>query len=542
MPERRFTFVRHASTVYNGLGLLNGDRACPCPSTPRGASLPLRSRPQFAHAAARPRRAHALRAHARDADAAAGSAPRRAGRDRARLRRRRRREFEGGDVGLPRLARAARARAGGARGREPAGGARPLCRRLRAPARPARCARVLLVVHDVPIRFLHNALLGADPLDGPVRTVANLERLMRGRAATRRRAGGHAAQALRPPAGLIPGSLSDRSARSGRRAPGARCRIARPPLPADDDRSRCKASDACYKYAANYNKLSIRTMCKPPIELALESREAPATIARCGRRSSRAVRAASASPWRVSSRAVAAGSWCSPRGARSRWQAAAGELAATAVRCDVTDDGDVEALVAAARAAGGCDLLVHSAGAPARVGVLDADLATYRTAFELNYIGLVRVATAFWPLLEASRGRLVPVVSVAGHGRARALGAVRVGQERRAVVGALLRRRRTRARRGGHDRQPRARADARLPAECAAAQPLGAADRGRRRALRRAPAGGRRPPRARGVRAAVVARSRPRCRERRPRSRRAWRRAPGARARIRVATPEAASA
>ena len=94
--------------------------------------------------------------------------------------------------------------------------------------------------------------------------------------------------------------------------------------------------------------------------------------------------------------------------------AAAGELGATAVRCDVTDDGDVAALVAASRAAGGCDLLVHAAGAPARKGVLDADLATYRTAFELNYLGLVRVATAFWPLLEASRGRLVPVVSVAG--------------------------------------------------------------------------------------------------------------------------------
>ena len=93
---------------------------------------------------------------------------------------------------------------------------------------------------------------------------------------------------------------------------------------------------------------------------------------------------------------------------------AAEELGATAVRCDVTDDGDVAALVAAARAAGGCDLLVHAAGAPARKGVLDADLATYRASFELNYIGLVRVATAFWPLLEASRGRLVPVVSVAG--------------------------------------------------------------------------------------------------------------------------------
>ncbi|MDX6562209.1 MAG: uncharacterized protein QOD65_2023, partial [Gaiellales bacterium] len=95
-------------------------------------------------------------------------------------------------------------------------------------------------------------------------------------------------------------------------------------------------------------------------------------------------------------------------------QAAATELSATAVRCDVTEDADVAALVAAAQAAGGCDLLVHSAGAPARAGVLDADLGVYRSAFEVNYIGLVRVATAFWPLLEASRGRLVPVVSVAG--------------------------------------------------------------------------------------------------------------------------------
>ena len=94
--------------------------------------------------------------------------------------------------------------------------------------------------------------------------------------------------------------------------------------------------------------------------------------------------------------------------------AAAHELSATAVRCDVTEDGDVDALVAAARAAGGCDLLVHAAGAPARAGVLDADLAVYRRSFEVNYISLVRVATAFWPLLEESRGRLVPVVSVAG--------------------------------------------------------------------------------------------------------------------------------
>ena len=34
----------------------------------------------------------------------------------------------------------------------------------------------------MPIRFLRNALLHADPLAGPVRTVANLERLTVGEA------------------------------------------------------------------------------------------------------------------------------------------------------------------------------------------------------------------------------------------------------------------------------------------------------------------------------------------------------------------------
>ncbi len=31
----------------------------------------------------------------------------------------------------------------------------------------------LVVTHDIPIRFLSNAALGADPLDGPVRSIAN---------------------------------------------------------------------------------------------------------------------------------------------------------------------------------------------------------------------------------------------------------------------------------------------------------------------------------------------------------------------------------
>jgi broad specificity phosphatase PhoE len=35
----------------------------------------------------------------------------------------------------------------------------------------ARCA--LVVTHDIPIRFLSNALEGDDPIDGPIRSVAN---------------------------------------------------------------------------------------------------------------------------------------------------------------------------------------------------------------------------------------------------------------------------------------------------------------------------------------------------------------------------------
>jgi probable phosphoglycerate mutase len=34
---------------------------------------------------------------------------------------------------------------------------------------------VLAVLHDVPIRFMANAVLGADPLDGPVKDVQNAE-------------------------------------------------------------------------------------------------------------------------------------------------------------------------------------------------------------------------------------------------------------------------------------------------------------------------------------------------------------------------------
>src|SRR5580704_6351675 len=49
MPERRFTFVRHASTVYNDLGLLNGDPRVPVPLDARGRLAAAALAPRFAH-------------------------------------------------------------------------------------------------------------------------------------------------------------------------------------------------------------------------------------------------------------------------------------------------------------------------------------------------------------------------------------------------------------------------------------------------------------------------------------------------------------
>jgi probable phosphoglycerate mutase len=48
----------------------------------------------------------------------------------------------------------------------------------------ARCA--LVVAHDIPIRFLSNALQGDDPIDGPVRSVANGSLLLVGAGDLRR--------------------------------------------------------------------------------------------------------------------------------------------------------------------------------------------------------------------------------------------------------------------------------------------------------------------------------------------------------------------
>jgi broad specificity phosphatase PhoE len=178
MRERRFTFVRHASTLYNGLRLLNGDPRVPVPLDVPGRlaasalAAPLASCP------------FDLAVHTRFART----------RETLRILLAQRRalpvavepcfddigvgEFEGHVIEAYRAWRALH----GPGERVPGGESR-----LGALARYAAgfdhllhrsdAHEVLLVVHDLPIRFLRNALLRADPLDGPVRTIANLERV-----------------------------------------------------------------------------------------------------------------------------------------------------------------------------------------------------------------------------------------------------------------------------------------------------------------------------------------------------------------------------
>jgi alpha-ribazole phosphatase len=175
---RSYTFVRHASTVYNGLGLLNGDARVPVRVDASGTVAASALAPQFA------RLPLDLAVHTRFART----------RETLSLLLGRRRdvriavepgfddidvgEFEGAHI----LAYRAWRKLHGPNQAMPGGESRlaALARYADASARLlARhdAERVLLVVHDLPIRFLRNALLREDPLEGPVHSVANLERL-----------------------------------------------------------------------------------------------------------------------------------------------------------------------------------------------------------------------------------------------------------------------------------------------------------------------------------------------------------------------------
>jgi short-subunit dehydrogenase len=89
---------------------------------------------------------------------------------------------------------------------------------------------------------------------------------------------------------------------------------------------------------------------------------------------------------------------------------------ALVVPCDVTRDGELERVAGAARDAfGRIDVVVANAGFGVVGPVERLPLADYRRQFETNVFGVIRTVHATLPDLEATRGRLVVMGSVAGY-------------------------------------------------------------------------------------------------------------------------------
>ncbi len=104
-------------------------------------------------------------------------------------------------------------------------------------------------------------------------------------------------------------------------------------------------------------------------------------------------------------RLIAAGHtvWMGARDAE-RGQRAADALGGRFVPVDVTSDTSVTAAVETIAAAGGLDVLINNAGVPGPhkdAASLTAEDAT--AVFDTNVIGIVRMTTAFIPLLRASK-------------------------------------------------------------------------------------------------------------------------------------------
>ncbi|MFC7404208.1 SDR family NAD(P)-dependent oxidoreductase [Georgenia alba] len=79
-----------------------------------------------------------------------------------------------------------------------------------------------------------------------------------------------------------------------------------------------------------------------------------------------------------------------------------------ALRCDVTDDGEVRAAVAeVAERLGGLDILVNNAGVGAQGTVEDNDDAEWHRVLDVNLLGVVRTTRAALPHLRASRAAAV---------------------------------------------------------------------------------------------------------------------------------------
>lgn len=97
------------------------------------------------------------------------------------------------------------------------------------------------------------------------------------------------------------------------------------------------------------------------------------------------------------------------------------DTGALPLACDVTDEGQIAAMVAEVRATGGADALVNNAGGALGVeSVEHASNDDWRQMFEVNVLGLRSVTAAMLPVLrdaarEAGWASILNVTSTAGH-------------------------------------------------------------------------------------------------------------------------------
>lgn len=118
----------------------------------------------------------------------------------------------------------------------------------------------------------------------------------------------------------------------------------------------------------------------------------------------------------ATARALAADGWDVVVGARrtDRLATVAAEIGAAAHALDVTDPASVDAFVAAVPS---CRLLVNNAGGALGLApVAEADDDHWRTMYETNVLGTVRMVRGLLPALEASGdGQVVTIGSIAGY-------------------------------------------------------------------------------------------------------------------------------
>ena len=184
-PPRAFVLVRHGQTDYNALHRLNGDPAIPVSLDDVGRAQIEALRPRIAGLPID------LAVHTRFARTRQSLDLLLAGREIARvecpdLDDVALGEFEGvsaGEYRAWRLSHPQDTRPAGGESRVDA-----LVRYVRAFERLVASAAhtPLVVTHDIPIRFLANALAGDDPLDGAVKAVANASEIVVGEPDLRR--------------------------------------------------------------------------------------------------------------------------------------------------------------------------------------------------------------------------------------------------------------------------------------------------------------------------------------------------------------------